>query len=324
MGMAQYSYLSLGPTGFHRVAYTDWGDPAASHIVICVHGLTRNSRDFDFLARSLESQCRVVCMDVVGRGDSEWLDDKAGYTFATYTNDAAALIARVTTPPRGSFFSELQRQWRLRVGNGVPERRIDWVGTSMGGLIGLLLAAKPGSPIRRLVLNDVGPLIPWSALLRLSRHALHGTAFADRDVAEAQLRNACAPFGLDSEAQWEHLLRHSIATADDGSVMLRYDPALGTLSGPGLEFPLGPQFMRGVELWKTWDAVDCPVLVLRGAESDVLLPDTVERMKSKRNVTVIEFDGVGHAPGLMNAAQIGAVRDFLLRDTPLELVPPSV
>lgn len=313
MAMTRNSYLSLGPTGFHRIAYTDWGDPAARHVVLCVHGLSRNGRDFDFLARALESQCRVVCPDVVGRGDSEWLDDKSGYTFATYLADAAALIARVTSPGRGSFLGELHRQLRERLGGAPDAPRLDWVGTSMGGLIGLLLAARPGSPIRRLVLNDVGPLVPWNALMRLGSALGQRTRFPDREAAEAQLRAACATFGLDGDAQWRHVLEHGIAQDDDGSFVMRYDPALAQLPrSPDRELPFGPDFLRGVDLWSTWNAVRCPVLVLRGAESDVLLPDTVERMAARPGVRVVEFDGVGHAPALMNDAQIAAVRDFLL------------
>jgi pimeloyl-ACP methyl ester carboxylesterase len=327
MAMSRHSYLSLGPTGFHRIAYTDWGDPAARHVVVCVHGLSRNSRDFDFLAASLEANCRVVCPDVVGRGDSEWLADKSGYTFGTYMADAAALIARITMPPRGSFFNELHRQLRARFGSGAEQQRLDWVGTSMGGLIGLLLAAKPGSPIRRLVLNDIGPLVPWDALIRLGGALVHGTRFENRAAAEAHLRDACAPFGLDSEAQWAHVLEHGIAQDDDGSFVLRYDPALAQLPrSPDRELPLGRDFMRGVDAWSAWDAVRCPVLVLRGADSDVLLPDTVERMRAKPNVHVVEFPGIGHAPALMNVEQITVVAEFLRApDTafPLDGQPPA-
>ena len=145
MRMSQESFPSLGPHGFHRVAYTDWGDPSDPHVLLCVHGLSRNSRDFDFLAEALSRDCRVVCMDVVGRGDSDWLEEKSDYSFTTYLSDAAALVARVTKPaPRG-----FGGRWRRRT----DATRLDWVGTSMGGLIGMLLAAKRGSPIRRLVLN---------------------------------------------------------------------------------------------------------------------------------------------------------------------------
>ena len=155
MSMRQQSFLSLGPAGFHRVAYTDWGDADNPQVVMCVHGLSRNSRDFDFLAAALQKDYRVVCMDVVGRGESDWLEDRSGYSFSTYLSDAAALVARVTTPVSAGFLRESRA------------RCLDWVGTSMGGLIGMLLAAKRGSPIGRLVMNDVGPFVPWNGLMRL-------------------------------------------------------------------------------------------------------------------------------------------------------------
>ena len=309
MAMIQRSFLSLGPTGFHRVAYTDWGERNTSRLVICVHGLSRNSRDFDYLARRLQRSCRVVCMDVVGRGDSDWLADSSSYNFGTYVVDAAALIARVTAPPRASWWQTLRERFASRPAD-VP--RLDWVGTSMGGLIGLLLAAKRDTPIRRLVLNDVGPLVPWQGLLRLGGHIAPSKPFATRQEAEAHLREACSRFGVEGEAQWEHLLANGIEQVAEG-FMLRYDPALATLRrrpDPGL--PMGMNFARGIDLWHVWEAIDCPVLVLRGARSDVLLPDTVERMRSKANVRVVEFPEVGHAPALMNDEQTAVVREFLL------------
>lgn len=310
--MRQESFLSLGRRGFHRVAYTDWGDPGNPHGVICVHGLSRNSRDFDFLAEALARDCRVACMDVVGRGDSDWLEEKSEYNFATYLRDAATLLARVAQPARSRFFPELQSMWRR---SGAP-RGLDWVGTSMGGLIGMMLAAKPGSPIRKLVLNDVGPFVPWNALYRLKGHIGHRHGFGSLQRAEEFVREGCSTFGIREERHWSHLVRHSVRMRQDGRYELRYDPAIGTaLPGhPDPELPLGPQFLRGVDLWAVWSAVRCPVLVLRGAHSDVLSADTVAEMKQRKPDTEsIEFAGAGHAPALFEADQIAAVRGFLLR-----------
>ena len=313
MGFARGSFLSLAPGGFHRVAYFDWGNPASRHLVVCVHGLSRNSRDFDFLARELARDCRVICMDVAGRGESEWLSDKADYRFSTYLADAAALIARITTPPAKSYFGAFRG---LRPANA-QALSIDWVGTSMGGLIGMLLAAKPGSPIRRLVLNDVGPFIPWAALYRLKGYIDGGYAFKTIGDVEAYLREACERFGALTDEQWRHLAEHSADAVDNGEYVLRYDPAIRhTLRGGHAdpEFPLGPNVLAGIDLWGVWNAIRCPVLVLRGARSDVLARGTLERMRaSKAGVEVIELEGVGHAPALMSEAQIAAVREFLLR-----------
>lgn len=306
VAVRQQYFHALGQNGFHRIAYTEWGDAANPHVVLCVHGLARNSRDFDFLARKLAEDCRVICMDVVGRGESDWLDAKSGYTFSTYQSDAAAMLARASAPRARGWLARPLRRDAVKV---------DWVGTSMGGLIGMFLAARRKSPIRRLVLNDVGPFIPWSALFRIKGYITRGKRFASLNEVEAHLREACASFGKLTEAQWRHLATHSAQRVDGQGYLLKYDPAIGAgLQGQiDPEFPIGPDVLRGIDLWNIWDKVDCPALVLRGAESEVLLPKTVQEMKARKpQLEVVEFAGVGHAPALMNADQIGVVRRFLL------------
>ena len=300
--MRQSHILSLGPAGFHRIAYTDWGDPENPHVVLCVHGLSRNSRDFDYLADALSGDYRVVCMDVVGRGESDWLEDKSGYTFSTYLSDAAALVARVTTPVRGGFLREMR------------SRTLDWVGTSMGGLMGMMLAAKPNTPIGRLVMNDVGPFVPWNGLFRLKGHLGRPRGFGSLKAAGDFLREALAAFGPLTESQWEHMIKYSVQQREeDRRWYLRFDPAIGQWNAQSdPELPMGPTFLRGVDLWTVWNAVSCPVLVLRGAESDVLTASTVEEMRRRKPDTQsVEFPGVGHAPALFDKKQIGAVRSFL-------------
>jgi pimeloyl-ACP methyl ester carboxylesterase len=310
MPLTQQSFLSLGPDGFHRIAYTDWGEANNPHVVVCVHGLSRNSRDFDRLAATLEADHRVICMDVVGRGDSDWLADKSGYSFSTYLSDAAALIARVTTPTAGGLLESLQA--RLR--GSRPAAKLDWIGTSMGGLIGMLLAAKPGSPIRRLVMNDVGPFVPWNALIRLKGHVGGETRFASYDDVERYVRRACQSFGQLDDEFWQHLARHAAVREEDGSYRLRYDPAISRGLPVHLdpELPIGPEFLRGIDLWAVWDAVRCPVLVLRGAESEVLPHETVEELQRRQpRVKVVQFPGVGHAPALASPEQIHVISEFL-------------
>jgi pimeloyl-ACP methyl ester carboxylesterase len=305
--MRNEHFQSLGNGSFHRIAYTDWGDVANPHVVLCVHGLARNSRDFDYLAAKLTPECRVVCMDVAGRGESEWLENKSDYTFTLYQNDAAAMLARAGAPSA--------RGWLKRV-TGLGAAKLDWVGTSMGGLLGMMLAAKRGSPIRRLVLNDVGAFIPWGALFRLKGYITRGKRFAGLPEIEAYLREVCAPFGPLTDEQWQHLARHGAQRDKDGQFQLRYDPAVGGgLHGHiDPEFPLGPDLMRGIDLWSVWSKLDCPVLVLRGANSEVLTKKTVDEMRSRKPATeVVEFPGVGHAPALMSEDQIAAVKRFLLK-----------
>ena len=271
---------SLGPHGFHRVAYYDWGDPNNSKVVICVHGLTRNGRDFDMLAQALAPQCRVLCPDVVGRGQSDWLAHADDYGYPVYLSDMAALIAR----------------------SGAEQ--IHWVGTSMGGLIGMMLAAQPGSPITRLVINDVGPFIPKSALQRIASYVGGTPRFASLGSLEAHLRLICAPFGPLTDDQWHHLAVHSSRRYDDGTLGLTYDPSIAKpFAAP----------LQDVTLWPVWDAIACPTLVLRGAQSDLLLRETAREMTCRGpKAQLVEFEGIGHAPMLMGADQFEVVREFLL------------
>ncbi len=305
-----HEFDSLGPTGFHRLAYHEWGDPRDPHLVICVHGLTRHARDFDPLASVLADRCRVVCLDVVGRGRSDWLERSDEYGFDLYLSDAAALMARLTAPAPETLLERLTGQPGR---SGV--RRIDWIGTSMGGLIGMMLAAKRNTPIDRLVLNDVGPMVPWQALTRLKlSHAGASARFDDLDAVEAHLRSACASFGPLDDRRWAEVARHSARRLDDGRYALAFDPdivgAMRHSANRDVEF--GNDFLFGVDLWPVWDAIRCPTLVLRGAQSDLLLRTTADRMTvTGPKATVVELPGIGHAPWLADATQIALVRDFL-------------
>ena len=281
-------FQALGPHGFHQVSYADWGDRDNPHVVICVHGLTRNCRDFDDLARALSTRCRVVCPDVAGRGRSDWLRHKDDYNYPVYLADMAALIARVTERPEAA-----------------PAVAVDWVGTSMGGLIGMLLAAQPASPFRRLVLNDVGPWIPKAALQRIGTYVGLDPHFPTLDAMEAQVRAVSAPFGPLTDAQWRHLTEHVARQLDDGQWAFRYDP--------GIAKPFRSGALGDVDLWPFYDAIRTPTLLLRGATSDLLTADTAREMTQRGpRPRCIEFAGVGHAPMLMSGDQIETVRSFLL------------
>ncbi|MEE8228184.1 MAG: alpha/beta hydrolase [Kiloniellales bacterium] len=267
--------------GFHRVAYGLWRPPGrTADAVVCVHGLTRNGRDFDDLAAALaEAGWLVACPDVVGRGDSDWLADPAGYIYPQYIADLTALVARL----------------------GVDE--IDWIGTSMGGLIGMMMAAQPQTPIRRLVLNDIGPFIPKAAIERIASYVGSDPRFADLAEAEAYLRQIHEPFRVTDE-QWRRLAAHSVRPDDGGRLRLRYDPAIAAAFAE-------PPF-EDLDLWPLWDGIAVPTLVLRGAESDLLRPETAAEMKTRGpKAEVIEIPRCGHAPMLMDEAQISAVRDWL-------------
>jgi pimeloyl-ACP methyl ester carboxylesterase len=296
--MKTVSYLGLDSVGLHRLAYREWGEEQHFHVVLCMHGLTRNGRDFDFLAEALSRDCRVICPDVAGRGESDWLPKKEDYGYAVYLGDAVALLARLMVPvPSRRLLGRLLGRTR--------QPSIDWVGTSMGGLIGMMIAARANSPIRRLVLNDVGPLVPRAALSRLGEYVGKDPRFESLEAFEAYLRRISAPFGPLTPAQWRHLALHSHKRFDDGSYGFRYDPGIAT--------PFQSMVIADVNLWPLWDQIRCPTLVLRGAESDLLLHETAREMQGRGpGAQLIEFAGVGHAPALMSAEQIEAVRNFLL------------
>lgn len=274
------AYSALGPHGFHRVHYTEWGAADNPHVVVCVHGLTRNGRDFDFLAQRLSARCRVICPDVAGRGLSERLTHPEDYGYPLYLADMAALIARTGA------------------------ERVDWVGTSMGGLIGMLLAAQPGTPLKRLVMNDVGPFVPKAALERLAGYVGQDPRFDTLEAVERYLRQIFAPFGPLTDAQWQHLAQHSALRLDNGRYALAYDPAIGNaFKGP----------LHDVDLRAVWKAISALVLILRGAESDLLLASTAREMieSAPSGSKLLEFAGIGHAPALMASDQIEAVEAFL-------------
>ena len=263
------------------MAYREWGPETAARTLVCVHGLTRGGRDFDHLAADLaEHGWRVVCPDVAGRGKSDRLTNPADYAVPQYVADMTALIARL----------------------GVD--RVDWLGTSMGGLVGMSMAALPNNPIARLVINDVGPFVPKAALERIADYlGKPPPAFATPAEAEAHLRLVHAPFGDLSDAEWAHLTAVSTVPEGDGW-RLHYDPAIGD--------SLAKEPPQDLDLWMLWDAIACPTLVLRGAESDLLLAETAAEMARRGpKAQIVEFAGCGHAPPLLAADQIAAVRDWL-------------
>jgi pimeloyl-ACP methyl ester carboxylesterase len=279
--MRKSSLLGLGPHGFHRIAYTDWGDVNNPNVLICVHGLTRNGRDFDVLAQALQDRYRVICPDIVGRGESQWLSHSADYSYPQYLADMNALIARLNVDT------------------------VHWVGTSMGGLIGMMLAGQPNTPIRRLVMNDVGPFIPKASLERLAQYVGRAPTMESLYDVEQYLRVVMAPFGKLTDAQWQHMAQHSGKQTPNGNFVLHYDPAIADVFKDSV--------MQDVSLWPFWQSVACPVMVIRGADSDLLLRETVVQMKAGRSdVSSIEIPNTGHAPALMDDAQISAVRGFLL------------
>jgi pimeloyl-ACP methyl ester carboxylesterase len=276
----ELSLPCLGLHGFHRVTYYEWGAPDNDRVLICVHGLTRNGRDFDTLAQALSKDYRVLCPDVPGRGKSPWLPHKEDYSYPVYCADMATLIAR----------------------SGA--QTVDWIGTSMGGLIGMLLAAQPDSPIRKLVMNDVGPLIPKASLERLASYVGKPTSYDSFEAFEQYIRTISASFGPLTDPQWRHLAQTTSRRGDDGRWSTNYDPAIATPFKGSI---------TDVVLWPFWDQVRAPTLLLRGTDSDLLLAETAREMTTRGpKAKLVEFSGIGHAPMLMAEDQIAAIREFLV------------
>jgi pimeloyl-ACP methyl ester carboxylesterase len=271
----------LRAEGFRRMAFVSWERDAAAPAAICVHGLTRNGRDFDPLAEVLSHHRRVFCPDVLGRGKSDLLTNPMDYHNGAYAADMVPLIART------------------------GEDTVDWVGTSMGGIIGIILAALPNSPIRKLVLNDVGPVIPREAMARIRDYVGYDPVFKDLAALEAHLRKVHAPFGPLTDGQWADMARHGHWRTAEGDYKLSCDPAIAAFIKQGDK-------AEEVRFWELWDAISCPVLVVRGARSDLLTAETVAEMKTRGpGCDVVEVPEVGHAPALMEPEQIAPIVDFL-------------
>ena len=282
----------------HRMAYWEWnstGDAQHPHVIVCVHGLTRQGRDFDALARQLAMHARVICPDVVGRGYSDWLEDAKGYQVPLYVADMLALLHQVHA--------------------AAPIATLDWVGTSMGGLIGIGLTGEESlqpllpAPVRRLVLNDVGPVIEASALARIASYVGKDMVFASEQVAANALRELSKGFGPHTDEEWLALSQPMLRPEGNGAVRLHYDPVIA-LPMKGMT----PEMAAAGEqlLWRLYDQIQADTLVLRGADSDLLSAHTAQAMKERGpQARVVEFAGVGHAPTLVSFDQIAAVLAFL-------------
>jgi len=278
----------LGARGLHRMAYWQWGDPGNRRVLVCVHGLSRQGRDFDTLAQDLAGTYRVVCPDVVGRGRSDWLADPAGYAIPAYVADMVTLLARL------------------------DGETVDWVGTSMGGLIGLGVAALPGSPLRRLVLNDVGPQIEPASLQRIGSYLGVPAHWATLDEAADAMLSIAQGFGPHSREQWLALTRPQLVpdTAAGSGFKAHYDPAIAVpFRGVTPELAQAGEAM----LWHAYDSLRLPTLLLRGADSDLLSEATAMAMTQRGpKARLHPFAGVGHAPMLVQPEQREVIREFLL------------
>ena len=262
-----------------RIAYQDWGSENSQHQTVCVHGLTRNKHDFDHLARSLSDISRVICIDIAGRGESDWLPNPDKYNYQTYVSDIKAIFAK------------------LKLSNAY------WVGTSMGGIIGMLLSADSPYLIKKLILNDVGPFIPKSSLLRIKEYVGDSVQFKSIAESTTYFKRILSGFGDLSDQQWDQLARNSIKPLEDEKFTLHYDPSIANAFQGELE---------DVDLWNIWDVIEAEVMTIRGENSDLLLEKTLTEMGTrgpKSKTAVIQ--NAGHAPALLSESEIKIIKEFL-------------
>lgn len=264
----------------HKISYTKWG--SSPKLLVCVHGLTRNGRDFDFLAKALSPYYTIICPDMPGRGKSEWLTEHKNYNNNYYVEATKALI------------------------ESLGHTEVDWMGTSMGGLMGMIATALHPKLIRKMVLNDIGPYISADGMRRIATYIKDEVKFPSLENATARYREIFAPFKIDNEEDWQHFFAHAFRSSGDG-YSFNHDPAIGAVfkDKDGNIITL-----QEFDLWRIWDAINIPMLVLRGEKSDILSPDVAARMAQKAQFK--EFPGYGHVPPLINSEQIGVVKDFLI------------
>ena len=288
----------------HRMAYWQWGNPKSAHVVVCVHGLSRQGRDFDVLANALCEHAaqlpdgiRVVCPDVVGRGESDWLTDPMGYQVPAYAADMLVLLAQLHAQS--------------------PITTLDWVGTSMGGLIGMVVCGQPGLPlpvpVHKLVLNDVGPAIQWDAIVRIGTYLGRAGQFASVQEAADAMWAISSGFGPHTPAQWLALSKpmlRPVSGVPGSPLRLHYDPALAV---PFKQATEASTLQGETVLWQLYDNITAQTLLLRGQDSDLLTVATARAMAGRGpRARLVEFAGVGHAPTLIAADQVAAVVSFLL------------
>lgn len=267
-----------------RIAYTEWGSPDNPNMLLCVHGLTRNSRDFDYLASDLSADFRIICPDIVGRGRSSWLENHDGYDIPYYIADVIALL------------------------NKFKPKTLSWVGTSMGGIIAMGFAMTGAYKINKLVLNDIGPFVDHTALRSVAEYVGQAPRFSTLEEAEQYCRQTYQSFGIEHDDDWHYFTKHSFTTDEEGMLVRAFDPAIAKKFASTIEGNDAPD----INLWPLWESVTCPTLAIHGAYSTILTEKTLEQMKhTGPPLTIFEVPNAGHAPALMDKDQIKHVHRWL-------------
>lgn len=269
------AYLLDG--AFHRLSYLAWGDPAAP-VLVCVHGLTRNAHDFDALAAALSDRHRVLCPDLPGHGESSWLPDPARYDTRTNGLALAHLLAAIGRP-------------------------VAFLGTSQGGMCGMMLAAAKGTPVNALILNDIGPFLPAAGLTDIAHALAMPGHFPDASAFATALHRALAGFGPIGPADWNRVVAASQRKLPDGGIAPAHDPALAAALAALAQ-------ARDQDRWWLWDGIAAPCLAIRGEHSTLLTPATLETLAA-RGAATHTVAGAGHAPWLADTGSQAAIRAFL-------------
>ena len=274
-----YFFDSLNPRGFHKIHYLEWGERDNPKVIVCVHGLSRNARDFDFLASKLSEDYRVISVDMPGRGRSHNFTEAKFYNFTQYITDLVAMISRLNI------------------------ESLDWIGTSMGGLLGMIIASQNNTPIKRLILNDIGPFVSAESMVRIRNYIGICPNLRSFEQAQKYISQILKPFGNLSDEMWHHLTLHGTTQLVDGSYVLSYDPKIASA------FAESP---KDIDLWNFWNNIHCPILLLRGEKSEILTREIVSQMQnSNKSMIFTEFLDTGHAPSLMEDNQIMTIKHWL-------------
>ncbi|WP_367363970.1 alpha/beta fold hydrolase [Candidatus Tisiphia endosymbiont of Nedyus quadrimaculatus] len=265
----------------HKIAYLEFGDPNNENVIICAHGLTRNAHDFDKIAMALSDNFRVIAIDYPGRGDSDVFKTKKHYNYQVYVKDTVLFLKK------------------LAINNCI------WLGTSMGGIIGYVLASKYKELIKAMIINDVGPFIPAAPLVKIGQYAGQTPSFVDLVSAKQHLKLIYSQFGISSEEDWDHLTKYSFIKIQDGKYKMNYDPGIIQGMNANADKP------KNVDIWTIWNKIVCKLLVIHGAKSEILQQDTIDKMKKTKDFDLFVVDYAGHTPSLMTDDQISYIKSWV-------------
>lgn len=278
---AYINWLSAQYIPEHKIAYLEFGDPNNKNIIVCAHGLTRNAHDFDKIAENLSKDFRVIALNYPGRGDSENFEVKKHYNYHVYIKDTLIFLKK------------------LNVKNPI------WLGTSMGGVIGMVLASKYKNIFKAMILNDIGAFIASDPLLKINKYASKSTIFDDLDSAKTHLKFIYAQFGIKDEEDWDHLTKYSFIPTLGGKYKMNYDPYITQGMKVNNNEP------KDVNMWSIWNRITCQLLVIHGVKSDILTKSTIEKMQANKEFDLYEINDAGHAPALVDSNQIEYIKSWV-------------